>query len=255
MTTPTLTANEMTDFLKAKGTGRGAQYYRNIEARKKKKMGSFMYGRRLFLKSLKKHLSTLIMGKGGRGMAPEWQIEQIRVMMGRCPFRRGCKQNKALDAGRLQYGTDSRPVTGYTRARGAPNPAFGIQRADRTLARKAIGDYMATKKAKELLSRMRENARDPPQAPLILMPPSSGPTTFSPSPSLGIGTRDNPYPSVRDALQALGLTTAKGVKNPPYVINAGTKKARMLRTEARGGKKINYLKAGSQRRASVEAMM
>ena len=66
------------------------------------------------LKILKKHLTRLIMGvKHGKGLdkgkikvapAPDWQLAQMRVMMGRCPFRKDCRQDMAIDTGRVEYG-------------------------------------------------------------------------------------------------------------------------------------------------------
>ena len=62
-----------------------------------------------------------------------------------------------------------------------------------------------------------------------------------PAPVLVLGTKTRPYPSVKNALTALELTTAAGLSDPPYVINAQTRKPRLLRTTT-GKKRVNTLK-------------
>jgi hypothetical protein len=212
-------------FLQAKGRrGEGTSYYRKLEATKKAKMGSKMYERKKMLKILKKHLTKLIMGVKGAGAAPDWQLAQMRVMMGRCPFRKDCRQDKAIDMGRVEYGALGYagakakklnsagqlkkrvlvPIRTGVRRKQNSKAATAIQAAVRRMPardmryRTALAPFLVAKKAKAAVA-----------APL--------PPVVAPPPLLG------PYPSLRAALSALSvprgtaLTTSKlGDRNIRY---------------------------------------
>jgi hypothetical protein len=203
-------------FLQAKGRrGEGTSYYRKLEAAKKAKMGSKMYERKKMLKMLKKHLTKLIMGVKGVGAAPDWQLAQMRVMMGRCPFRKDCRQNKAIDTGRVEEG-----ARGYGGAGGAKRVLVpfvpGVRRkAENNKAKQAIGKILAIPargmRYKTALASPRAQARLAEFRALRAVAkaesakkkmPSAALKALSaaaPPPLLG------PYPSLRAALNALSV--------------------------------------------------
>lgn len=204
-------------LLQAKGRrGEGTNYYQKLEAKKKAKMGSALYERKKMLKILKKHLTKLIMGVKGEGRAPDWQVAQMRVMMGRCPFRKDCRQNKAIDAGRVEH-----QALGYAGTKGGKKVLlphrFGVQR-------KRESNALATIKA--FTHEM------PRRRPLPLPPPLALPPPAVMAPPLSY------YPSLREALKALGV-----------------KQGNKLTRETLGGRKIKYgkkrrlIKEGNRNRA------
>ena len=212
-------------LLQAKGRrGEGTNYYQKLEATKKGKMGSKMYERKKMLKMLKKHLTKLIMGvkygpqtgsKAGTikaAPAPDWQLAQMRVMMGRCPFRTDCRQNKAIDTGRVQEG-----ALGYGGAMGAkrvllPNKG-GVRRRGTNMAADAVKRALIMKAGKKEMKALRftkarrEKSKIPASVKASALVAMGGPT----------GTHSNPYPTLKEALEALGVTKFKNVpaKNRP----------------------------------------
>lgn len=204
-------------LLQAKGRRRqGTSYYRKLEAAKKAKMGSKLYERKKMLKMLKKHLTKLVMGVKGAGAAPDWQLAQMRVMMGRCPFRTDCRQDKAIDAGRVEEG-----ARGYGGAGGAKRVLVpirgGVRRQGTNMAADVIKRAYQRRGAKEQLMALRAVAKAKSAKKKM---PSAALKTLSvaaPPPLTG------PYPTLRAALDALGvprgtpLTASKlGDKNIKY---------------------------------------
>eukprot|EP00966_Prymnesium_polylepis_P106223 2460376-Prymnesium_polylepis.1 len=195
-------------FLQAKGRrGEGTNYYRKLEAAKKAKMGSKMYERKKMLKILKKHLTKLIMGVKGVGAAPDWQLAQMRVMMGRCPFRKHCRQNKAIDDGRVEEGARGyggaiggkkvlvpfRPgVRRLSKNNKAATAIQAILRGRRGGATERVEALRAVAKAKSAKKKM-------PSAALQVL------SAAAPPPLAG------PYPSLRAALDALGVPRGKAL--------------------------------------------
>lgn len=219
-------------LLQAKGRrGEGTNYYQKLEATKKGKMGSKLYERKKMVKMLKKHLTKLIMGvkygpkagsKAGKikaAPAPDWQLAQMRVMMGRCPFRADCRQNKAIDMGRVQEG-----ALGYGGAMGAkrvllPNKG-GVRRRGTDMAADAVKRALIMKAGKKEMNALRlakarrEKSKIPASVKQSMLASMGGPT----------GTQSRPYPTLREALEALGVQKFKNVpanKRPVYRLKQG----------------------------------
>jgi hypothetical protein len=192
-------------FLQAKGRrGKDTNYYRKLEATKKAKMGSKMYERKKMVKMLKKHLTKLIMGVKDVGGAPDWQLAQMRVMMGRCPFRKDCRQNKAIDTGRVEEG-----ARGYGGAGGAKRVLVpirgGVRRQGTDMAADVIKRAYQRRGAKEELMALRAVAKAKSAKKKM---PSAALKTLSvaaPPPLAG------PYPTLRAALDALGVPRGTGI--------------------------------------------
>ena len=215
-------------FLQAKGRrGEGTSYYKKLEAAKKGKMGSKLYERKKMLKMLKKHLTKLIMGvkygpkagsKAGTiraAPAPDWQLAQMRVMMGRCPFRTDCRQNKAISAGRVEEG-----ALGYGGAGGAkrvlvPNKG-GVRRRGTDMAAEAIKRALIMKAGKKEMNKLRlaKARREKSKIPASVKASMGGPK----------GTKSRPYPTLREALETLGVQKFKNVpanKRPVFRLRGG----------------------------------
>ncbi len=232
---PPMSPGAFAALLQAKGRrGKGTSYYKKLEAMKKGKMGSKLYERKKMVKMLKKHLTKLIMGVKGQGAAPDWQLAQMRVMMGRCPFRKDCRQNKAIDMGRVEEG-----ARGYGGAvpqnkkkkRVLVPYVPGVRRqANNEKAAKAIRNFLVMPdrgmRYKTALASPRAQARLAKFRALKAVPQAKAAKEKMPSAAAPPPATSSPlgyYPSLRQALDALGiprgdkLTTSKlGDRNIKY---------------------------------------
>ena len=234
---PPATVTEFKKFLNEKGVGRrGTTYYKNLESIKEKRMGAVLYERYKMLKNLKKHLTKLIMGVKGKGAAPDWQLAQIRVMMGRCPFRKDCRQNKAIGK-RVEEG-----ATGYGGAGGKKKVLVRFAPGVRRKAYNNSALEEVKKKVKKPAGQARAQLapRGRRVAALRKKSMSAAPIAVPPPP-VAPPPPEGPLPSLAAALRFLGIPPGTRITQSKIPTNRNV----LYRTPQ---KKIRKVKAGNRAR-------